>query len=150
MITEEAVSRQELREFTAEIVAAYVSNNSVHRDELRSIISSVHTALSTLGSAVPQPAAERPAPPVSVRKSVTPDYLISMEDGRPYKSLKRHLNVRGLSPTEYRKKWSLPHDYPMTAPNYAAHRSQLAKAIGLGRKRTEPAPAKRGRRRHAA
>jgi predicted transcriptional regulator len=77
---------------------------------------------------------------VPIKKSVTPDYIISLEDGRRYKSLKRHLTGRGLTPAEYRAKWGLPHDYPMVAANYAAQRSELAKAIGLGRKRAEPAP----------
>jgi predicted transcriptional regulator len=86
----------------------------------------------------PAPEAEKPVPAVAIKKSVTPDYIISLEDGRQYKSLKRHLSGRGLTPAEYRTKWGLPHDYPMVAPNYAAQRSEMAKAIGLGRKRVEP------------
>ena len=123
-----------LVELAADIVSAYVSKNSVPVTELPNLIASVHTSLTNLG----QPASAEPeklTPLMPIKKTVTPDYLISLEDGRQYKSLKRHLSSRGLSPEEYRRKWGLPHDYPMVAANYAAQRSELAKSSGLGRPR---------------
>lgn len=134
----------ELRELTAEIVSAYVSNNPVARTDLPDIVKSVFEALGNVG-APQEPEAPALVPPVSVKKSITPDHLISMEDGKPYKSLKRHLNVRGLTPAEYRQKWNLPADYPMTAANYSAARSALAKKLGLGRK-AEPEPVAKPKR----
>ena len=122
-----------LIEMTADIIAAYVTKNHVRAAELPELISTVHASLAGMGSvpmAEPEPA--KLVPPVSIKKSVTDDYLISLEDGQRYKSLKRHLNVRGLTPEEYRLKWGLPADYPMVAPSYAAKRSELAKSIGLG------------------
>ena len=116
---------------TADIVSSYVANNSVHRAELPNVIASVHAALHRLAD--PKPAEpEKPQPPVSIRKSITPDFLISLEDGKKYKSLKRHLGRLGLTPNQYRAKWELPADYPMVAPNYAQQRSELAKNMGLG------------------
>jgi predicted transcriptional regulator len=143
---------------TAEIVAAYVSNNTVAADEIGKLIRSVHEALTRPAEASAPPPAPAIAPPISIKKSVTPDHLISMEDGKPYKSLKRHLATRGLTPDAYRVKWGLPKDYPMVAASYSAQRSTLAKSLGLGRQKTlavappqeEPAPAKRGRPRKAA
>ncbi len=126
---------------TADVVAAYVSHNSVPAADLPGLIGSVYAALSKLG-ALAEPEPVRPVPPVPVRKTVTPDHIISLEDGRPYKSLKRHLTTRGLTPDEYRRKWGLPHDYPMVAANYAAQRSQLAKDSGLGNIRRERAAAR--------
>ena len=118
---------------TADIVSSYVANNSVHRAELPNVIASVHAALQ--GLVAPKPAEPaKPQPPVSIRKSITPDFLISLEDGKKYKSLKRHLRRLGLTPNEYRVKWELPADYPMVAPNYALQRSELAKSSGLGQK----------------
>lgn len=124
---------------TVSLVSAYAANNSVQRSDLSSLIEAVYSALASLGA--PQPALEsqKPTPPISIKKSITPDYLVSMEDGRRYKSLRRHLSGRGLTPDEYRMKWNLPRDYPMVAPNYAKERSDLARAMGLGRKR-ESAP----------
>lgn len=141
----------ELVSLTASIVSAYVVNNSVQIGDLSKLIDTVHVTLRDLGTPKSEPAPERPTPPVPVKKSITPDYLISLEDGRRYKSLKRHLSGRGLTPAQYRAKWGLPVEYPMVAPNYAKHRSELAKAAGLGRKRTEaaPAPARQSRRRSA-
>ncbi len=137
---------------TADIVAAYVAHNAVHQTDLPNVIASVHSALHGLSKPV-QAAPEKLQPLMPIKKTVTPDFLISLEDGRRYKSLKRHLSGRGLSPEEYRQKWGLPSDYPMVAPNYAKQRSDLAKAAGLGRKREvavqAPAP-KRGLRRKAA
>jgi predicted transcriptional regulator len=115
------------------------------------LIASIHTAIAGLSAPAPAPEAEKPVPAVPIKKSVTPDYIISLEDGRQYKSLKRHLTGRGLTPADYRAKWGLPRDYPMVAANYAARRSEMAKAIGLGRKPAEPVvEAKpRGRRKAA-
>ena len=119
---------------TAEIVSAHVSNNSVSVTDLPGLITEVHRALSGLGGAVqPRAEAEKPTPAVPVKKSITPDYLVCLEDGKKMKMLKRHLQTSyGLSPEQYREKWGLPADYPMVAPNYAQHRSSLAKKIGLG------------------
>ena len=118
---------------TAEIVSAHVSNNPVSMTDLPSLITEVHRTLSALGS-VPAPVeAEKKAPAVPVKKSITPDYLICLEDGKKLKMLKRHLQTAySMSPDQYREKWGLPSDYPMVAPNYAKHRSSLAKQIGLG------------------
>ncbi|KMO10280.1 MucR family transcriptional regulator [Methylobacterium platani JCM 14648] len=123
-----------LVELAADIVSAYVSKNSVPVGELAGLIASVYTSLTNLK----QPASEEPeklTPPVPIKKTVTPDYIISLEDGKQYKSLKRHLSSRGLTPEEYRRKWGLPHDYPMVAATYATQRSELAKNSGLGRPR---------------
>jgi predicted transcriptional regulator len=132
--------RSNLAELTSDIVSAYVGGNSIDIAVLPDLIASVHDSLMRITSPENALDAERPTPPVPIKKSITPDYLISLEDGQPYKSLKRHLNSRGLSPTEYREKWGLQSDYPMVAPNYAKQRSELAKTMGLGRKRVEPAP----------
>jgi predicted transcriptional regulator len=126
---------------TADIITSYVANNSVHRSELPAVITSVHMALQAL-VAPRQVEAEKPQPAVLIRKSVTPDFLISLEDGKPYKSLKRHLAKLGLTPQTYREKWGLPLDYPMVAANYALKRSELAKSMGLGAIRKSPAAAK--------
>lgn len=135
---------------TTDVVAAFVSSNSISSSDLPGLIAAVHTAITSLSAPAPAPEAEKLVPPVSIKKSVTPDYIISLEDGRQYKSLKRHLTGRGLTPAEYRAKWDLPRDYPMVAANYAAQRSELAKAIGLGRKRAEPAPEAKSRGRRKA
>jgi len=119
---------------TADIVAAYVSNNSVSSADLPAVIQQVHRALSGVvdGAATPEPVAPA-TPAVSIKKSITPDYLICLEDGRKFKSLKRHLRTKyDMSPEQYRAKWNLPKDYPMVAPNYAQARSALAKQMGLG------------------
>jgi predicted transcriptional regulator len=134
---------------TTDVVAAYVANNSVAARDLPQLIASVHQTFGALLSP-PPPEAEKPIPRVPIKKSITPDHLISLEDGKPYKTLKRHLTRRGLTPAEYRTKWGLPPDYPMVAPNYAKQRSELAKSLGLGqqrRKRAEPPalPATKGR-----
>ena len=122
-------------ELAADIVSAFVSNNSVTTADLPALIGSVHTALQNVGSPPQQQEQAKPTPAVPVKKSVTPDFLISLEDGKRYKSLKRHLAGRGLTPEQYREKYSLPRDYPMVAPNYAAKRSELAKSMGLGQQR---------------
>ncbi|MGY2051904.1 MucR family transcriptional regulator [Methylobacterium sp. JK268] len=125
-----------------DIVSAYVTRNAVPPAALPELLLAVHTALRGLETGA-APAPQKLVPPVPIRKSVTPDYIVSLEDGRPYKSLKRHLATRGLTPEEYRRKWGLPLDYPMVAANYAAQRSELAKSIGLGQKRRPAAAAKR-------
>ena len=132
-----------LMALTVDIVSAYVSKNSVQTSELANLLNLIHDALRGLGA----PPASEPVkltPPVSIKKSVTPDYLISLENGRQYKSLKRHLSGRSLTPEQYRTKWGLPKDYPMVAANYAAARSELAKSIGLGQRRARAAVEKRG------
>ena len=150
MSSSEDGSRDQLRALTADVVSSYLANNAVHGSDLPGLIATVHRALEGLGQPS-EPVAEKPVPPVSIKKSVTPEYLISMEDGRQYKSLKRHLAGRGLTPEQYREKWGLPRDYPMTAPAYSARRSELARSLGLGRKREAvSAPAKRRGRRKAA
>ena len=116
----------------AEIVAAYVTHNSVTTSGLPALIELVHLALTNLGGVTATPKAEPLVPAVSVRKSITPEYLICLDDGKKFKSLKRHIGSLGMTPDQYRTKWSLPKDYPMVAPAYAAKRSELAKVIGLG------------------
>jgi predicted transcriptional regulator len=121
-------------ELAAEIVAAFVSNNPLPNSELPALIHAMHSAVERLAagreSAPPQVEAKTPAVPI--RRSITPDFLICLDDGKRFKSLRRHLAGLGLTPAKYREKWSLPPDYPMVAPNYAAQRSELAKKIGLG------------------
>ena len=125
--------KAELIEMTTEIVSAYVGKNAVTTADLPMLIQSVHRALATINQA-PEPVEAAPRDPaVPVKKSITADYLICLEDGRRFKSLKRHLRTKyNLSPEDYRAKWSLPKDYPMVAPNYARARSDLAKQMGLG------------------
>ena len=131
----------DLRCLTAEIVAAYVSANSVSAAQLPDIIRSVVDALASLDGQAEAPKAEALKPAVSIRKSITPDYLICLEDGKKLKMLKRHLRATyDMSPQEYREKWGLPADYPMVAPNYAGRRSEFAKQIGLGRKSAAEQP----------
>ena len=125
----------QLLEMTADIVSAYVGNNNVQASEVPGLISSIHAALTQVSTGAVEPEPEVKDPAVPVRKSITPDFLICLEDGRKFKSLKRHLRTHyNLSPEEYREKWGLPTDYPMVAPNYSATRSRLAKDNGLGRK----------------
>ncbi|ACA19062.1 transcriptional regulator, MucR family [Methylobacterium sp. 4-46] len=124
----------DLIEVTSGLVAAYVAHNSVAPSQVPTLLSQVHAALVGLHRPPAQELA-KPVPPVPIKKTVTPDAIISLEDGRPYKSLKRHLSSRGITPDQYRQKWGLPPDYPMVAANYAAQRSELAKSIGLGQSR---------------
>jgi len=132
---------------TADIVSSYVSNNSTVASELPGLIMGVHAALSDAARQQDELPKEKPKPAVPVNKSVTPDYIICLEDGKQFKQLKRHLRSSfDMSPEEYREKWGLSYDYPMVAPNYAAKRSELARQFGLGRK---TGPKKRGRRRVA-
>ena len=146
----------------ADIVSAFVANNTVPTADLPALISSVHQALAataqltSVQSAAPE---QLKAKPAEIKRSITPDQLISFEDGKGYKSLKRHLTTRGLTPAEYRAKWGLPTDYPMVAPSYSAQRSELARSLGLGHSRKKaqavpaPVPAEapaKGRRKKAA
>ena len=134
MANDQTLDRGELLSLTTELVAAHVSNNSVAPDELAPFIQSVFDKLSTLGGETPVPAELTPAVPI--RRSVTDEYLICLEDGKKLKMLKRHLMTHyNMTPDEYRQKWGLNADYPMVAPNYAEQRRTLAKKIGLGTKR---------------
>lgn len=122
----------ELLSLTTEIVAAHVSNNTVSITDLPSLIEQVYRSLANIGTD-PVPQVEKPQPAVPIKKSVTPEYIICLEDGKKLKMLKRHLKTAyNMSPEEYRDRWGLPVDYPMVAPNYAKQRSRLAKQIGLG------------------
>ena len=138
--------QSDIVELAAEIVASYVAHNSVPASDLAHLIHNVHSALTSLGQPVVEEVKHQ-EPAVSVKKSVTPDYIICLEDGKKFKSLKRHLRTKyEMSPEEYRAKWGLPSDYPMVAPNYAAARSNLALAMGLGQKRQANAGRKKGSR----
>ena len=124
----------DILKLATEIVAAYVSNNTVPTQQLAEIIRAIHASLAGLDSEAP-PSAGGEAPAVPIKKSVTPDFIVCLEDGKKLKMLKRHLRTAfNLTPDTYRAKWGLPADYPMVAPNYAAQRSAFAKKIGLGRK----------------
>ncbi len=123
-------------ELAADIVSAYVSNNSVPSGDLPTLINDVHSALLRVGGGTVEVPAEAPKPAVPLKKSVTPDYIVCLEDGKKFKSLKRHLRTQyNMTPEQYREKWGLPVDYPMVAPNYAKARSELAKEMGLGQQR---------------
>jgi predicted transcriptional regulator len=123
-------------QLTANIVSAYVSNNTVASAEIPNLIAQVYSALVRISSGQTAPPAEPIKPAVAVKRSVTPEYIVCLEDGKKFKSLKRHLRTQyGITPEQYREKWGLPPDYPMVAPNYAAARSQLAKQMGLGQQR---------------
>jgi len=131
-------------DLVAEIVSAFVSHNSVPTSDLPALIASTHAALAGLGKEAPPVVEEKLVPAVSVKKSITPDFLICLEDGKKFKSLKRHLRTAfDMTPEQYRTKWSLPPDYPMVAPAYAEARSTLAKKMGLGDKRRRPTSARR-------
>src|SRR5918911_3306683 len=123
-------------ELTAEIVSAYVSNNSVQAQDLPGLINQVHSALTRVSTGQAELASEPLKPAVSLKKSITPDHIVCLEDGKKFKSLKRHLRTQyNMTPEQYRERWGLPADYPMVAPNYAKARSQLAKDMGLGQQR---------------
>lgn len=128
-------------ELTADLVSAYVSNNPVRPSDLPDLLTSVHAVLAGLGrgGAAAAPAVEKPSP-AQIRKSITPDALISFIDGRPYKTLKRHLTGNGLTFEEYRERYGLPRDYPTTAASYSEQRSRLALSFGLGQQRKKVAP----------
>lgn len=134
---EDESTSNNLVELTAEIVSAYVSKNSVESTDLGRLISEVHEALQRSTGAEAEPKLEPRRPAVPIKKSVTPDYIICLEDGKRFKSLKRHLRTHyDLTPEQYRERWGLPPEYPMVAPNYTDARSALAKKMGLGRKRS--------------
>jgi predicted transcriptional regulator len=123
-------------DLTANIVSAYLSNNPTPASEISNLISQVHSALMRVSSGRSEAPAEPAKPAVSLKKSINPDYLVCLEDGKRFKSLKRHLRTQyNMTPEQYRDKWGLPADYPMVAPNYAVARSQLAKKMGLGQQR---------------
>ena len=154
MSGDNTISRSELLALTGEIVSAHVANNAVARDEVAPLIQSVFDKLNALASDE-EPASVELTPAVPIRRSVTDDYIVCLEDGKKLKMLKRHLmTAYNMTPEEYRAKWGLKPDYPMVAPNYAQKRQELAKKIGLGRKpRVKPQPAPkvaRSRRKPAA
>lgn len=131
--------QSDLIEMTAGIVSAYVGNNVVATSDLPALIQQVHRALAAVGGPAEADAATAKEPAVPVKRSIAPDYLVCLEDGRKFKSLKRHLRTKyNLSPEDYRAKWGLPKDYPMVAPNYAKARSDLAKQMGLGQGGRQP------------
>jgi predicted transcriptional regulator len=130
---------------SADIVSAYVSRNSVTPSSLPALIESIHEAVAKLDAVQAVPEAEALVPAVPIRRSITPGFLICLDDGKRLKTLKRHLSNLGMTPDQYRAKWNLPKDYPMTAPDYAAKRSALAKSIGLGQLRNGTAKHKPGR-----
>jgi predicted transcriptional regulator len=135
-IPDDANGGSNLVGLTASIVAAYVSHNTIASADLPGLIAETHTALSRVSGRAPAIEREDGKPKVAVKKSIMPDYLICLEDGKKFKSLKRHLRTHyNMSPEEYREKWGLPNDYPMVAPNYARARSDLAKKMGLGTRR---------------
>ncbi|MDR7038313.1 putative transcriptional regulator [Methylobacterium sp. BE186] len=127
-------------DLTVNIVSAYLSNNHAAVADLPSLIASVHAAVSGLNQSAEVTEPEIKATPAQIRKSITADALISFEDGKPYKTLRRHLTIRGLTPESYREKWGLPRDYPMVSSSYSAARSSLAKSLGLGQQRRKSAP----------
>jgi predicted transcriptional regulator len=132
----EKADRSELLALTTDIVASHVANNRVDSNELPQLIRQVFATLSNIGESEAAP--ERPQPAVAVKKSVTPDYIVCLEDGKKLKMLKRHLKTSyNMTPEEYRDRWGLPPDYPMVAPNYAVQRRELAKKIGLGTARSK-------------
>ena len=140
-----------LTDKVVDIVTAFVAHNSVPAADLPALIASVHTTLTNLGSGEAAKTSEPQAPAVSVKKSVASDYIICLEDGRKFKSLKRHLRTKyNMSPEEYRAKWNLPKNYPMVAPSYAAARSDFAKQMGLGQSGRRPAAKAAGPRRKTA
>jgi predicted transcriptional regulator len=154
---DEQDSHQQLLSLTTEIVASFAGNHAVAKDDLPALISSVFEALRDAGKVEEIKPVEAPTPAVPIKRSVMPDYIVCLEDGKKLKMLKRHLKTRyDMTPEEYRKRWNLPHDYPMVAPSYAEQRSTLAKQIGLGRKPApapaapEPPPSAKGPKRRAA
>lgn len=129
-------TRNDLVEMAADIVSAYVSANQVPPSEIPALIRTVYASLQQIAGSSPVTVASAQEPAVPVKKSITPDYIVCLEDGKKFKSLKRHLRTKySMTPDEYRTKWGLPHDYPMVAPNYAKERSNLAKRMGLGHAR---------------
>jgi predicted transcriptional regulator len=141
----------DLIQMTADVVTAFVANNSVVRQDIPALIENVHKAFAAIQNGPKDIKIAEPLQPrLPIKKTITPDYLISLEDGRQYRTLKRHLRGVGLTPEQYRKKWGLPADYPMVAPSYSDRRSQLAKNMGLGVVRKRTAKKSAGRRSAAA
>lgn len=131
---EDNLDSSELLRMTTDVVSAYLGNNTVAASQISEVISTVHEALTRLNTDVSEPVVEPAKPAVPIRRSITPEFIICLEDGKRLKMLKRHLRTTyNMTPDEYRAKWGLPADYPMVAPNYAAQRSEFAKKIGLGR-----------------
>src|SRR5690242_5789148 len=151
-IEDPAAGRAALLDQTTRIAAAYMANNRVPASDISALLHTVHSTLVTLGQPNKTEAPAPLTPAVPIRRSVTPEYIVCLEDGKRLKMLKRHLrSTYGMTPDEYRTRWGLPSDYPMVAPDYAERRSRLAKDFGLGRRREpEPAPTKRTRRKDAA
>jgi predicted transcriptional regulator len=135
-------------ELTGDIVSAYVTANNIQRSELPGLIADVHSALTNLGK--PTSESVKTEPPVPIKQTIRPDYIISLEDGRRYKSMKRHLSSRGITPEQYREKWGLRPDYPMVAANYSKARPALAKALGLGQARKGQGAKKASKKKAAA
>ncbi|MDB5587099.1 MAG: MucR family transcriptional regulator [Devosia sp.] len=133
-VIDDAMIDADLLDQVAEIVSAYVSHNSISTADLPALIASTYSALRSLSEAPTVEVAEDLRPAVPVKKSITPDFIICLDDGKKFKSMKRHLAGLGMTPDEYRAKWNLPSDYPMVAPSYSVARSSMAKSIGLGRK----------------
>lgn len=132
----EKMDKSELLALTTDIVSSHVANNRVDSTDLPQLIRQVYSALTNIGET--EPVLERPQPAVSIKKSVTPEFIVCLEDGKKLKMLKRHLKTSyNMTPEEYRERWSLPPDYPMVAPNYAVQRRELAKKIGLGTARSK-------------
>jgi predicted transcriptional regulator len=129
-------------ELTADVVSAFISKNRTAVNDLPALISQVHATLTATAAGKSEPEPRKLEPAVPIKNSVKPDYIICLEDGKKFKSLKRHLRAYNLTPEEYRKKWGLKHDYPMVAPAYAAKRSELAKSMGLGNLRTKESATK--------
>jgi predicted transcriptional regulator len=160
LAVEESVVAEEqsdnLRDLVAEVAAAYFANSHVTVGEIGTVIEHIAKSLSAVGvssstvTAVEEEAPARRLTPAQIRKSITPEALISFEDGKPYKTLRRHLSVKGLSPDQYKEKWGLPKDYPLVAASYSAARSQMAKDLGLGNRRTAAAPTPAPTRRRRA
>ena len=137
----QTVASNDLLRMSVEIVSEYVSNNSISATQVPDVINTVYGALTSINGQTVSEGAESQKPAISVRRSVNPDHIVCLEDGKKLKMLKRHLRAAyGMSPDEYRAKWGLPSDYPMVAPNYAQQRSAFAKQIGLGRKKGEKVP----------
>ncbi|MBW7849193.1 MAG: MucR family transcriptional regulator [Rhodospirillales bacterium] len=148
--TVEKTSRDDILRMAVDVVAAYVSKNPLPAGQIPDVIQTVYYSLSSLDNGSQESKSESPRPAVPVRKSITPDFIVCLEDGKKLKMLKRHLRTTyNMTPDEYRAKWGLPPDYPMVAPNYAAQRSDFAKKIGLGRK-NGGVEEKRGRRARGA
>src|SRR5215212_4475465 len=137
-----------LTELTADIVSAYLSNNGVRVEDIATLVNTVHSALSRAGMPI-ENAPQKMEAPMSWKKAIKPDGIISFEDGKSYKSMKRHLTGLGLTPEQYREKWGLPRDFPMVSPNYSAARSEMAKRLGLGQKGPASRKAKRGSKKAA-